>query len=81
MSHFYGTLQGGRGRASRCGTKKSGMETICASWKGAIMCRAWHDPATGEDRVVVTKMPWHGAGERKELYAGQIGSDVKGVKQ
>lgn len=41
MSRFYGTIQGTRGEATRCGDKASGMETYCASWDGAIRCKAF----------------------------------------
>ena len=73
MSHFYGTLTGCRGEASRCGSKKSGMETYCASWKGAIRCMAYFDEATGKDMVRVEKTTWQGKGEYKLLYLGEIG--------
>ena len=39
MAHFYGTCQGGRGQASRLGTKKSGMTTECNSWSIGATCR------------------------------------------
>jgi len=52
MSHFYGTLQGNRGEATRCGTKKSGIETYAASWKGAIRCHTYIN-AKGQDCVIV----------------------------
>lgn len=32
MAHFYGTVQGGRGEASRLGHKSSGMLTRCNSY-------------------------------------------------
>jgi len=73
MSHFYGTLKGTRGEATRCGTKNAGMETYCASWEGAIRCYAWHDKETGKDMVRVEKTTWQGMGEHKLLYLGEIG--------
>lgn len=74
MSHFYGTLQGSRGQASRCGTKKSGMVTYCASWSGAIRCHAYFNDK-GEDCVRVEKTTWHGYGDNKILYEGKIGKE------
>ena len=32
MSHYYGRLQGHRGEATRCGTKKSGVRVVARSW-------------------------------------------------
>jgi len=80
MSHFYGTLQGSRGQATRVGTKNSGLTTQCASWEGAIRCEAMHDKATGKDMVRVSKVTWHGAGEDKLLYLGMIGKSEEKLK-
>jgi hypothetical protein len=77
MSHFYGTVQGNRGKGTRGGSKESGMTTYCASWEGAVMCQAWHDKGSKMDMVRVEKVPWHGAGENKTLYIGPIGSESK----
>jgi hypothetical protein len=80
MSHFYGTLQGNRGEGTRGGTKASGMTTYCASWEGAVVCRAWHNKTTGKDMITVEKVPWHGAGENKLLYDGLIGKSEEKLK-
>lgn len=72
MAHFYGIAASGGGKSTRCGTKDSGMETICASWQGAVRCEAYVDEE-GRDCVRVEKMPWHGAGENRILYDGPIG--------
>ena len=74
MSWFYGTVQGNRGEASRGGSKESGLTTYCASWQGAIACYAYVDSKTGKDMVRVEKTTWHGAGEYKLLYEGEIGA-------
>ena len=75
MSHFYGTLQGTSGIKTTCtGTKKSGMETHCASWKGAVRCRAYVNDE-GKDWVTVEKIRWEGAGETRVLYDGPIGEE------
>lgn len=42
MAHFYGTLQGNRGEASRLGTKDSGITTYAASWEGAVRVHIWN---------------------------------------
>ena len=73
MSHFYGKLQGSRGEATRCGSKKSGMTTHCASYHGAVRCYAYYDEATDTDMVEVMLVPWHGAGHYQPLYTGPMG--------
>lgn len=73
MSHFYGTLQGTRGEATRCGTKNSGMVTHCASFKGAVRCRAYIDD--GIDMVQVDIVPWQGHGDFRLLYDGPISGE------
>lgn len=75
MSHFYGTLQGNRGEATRQGSKKSGIETSTASWEGAIHTRAFYNEETGNDWVRVTLGQWMGRGQSpsKILYYGPIG--------
>ena len=72
MSHFYGTLNGNRGEATRCGSKGSGLTTYCASWSGAVVCHAWHDEQTGTDMVRVELAPWRGVGVHRQLYSGPI---------
>lgn len=52
MAHFYGTIKGQRGQASRLGGKTSGLETYAASWQGAVSVRLWVDEATGKDMSV-----------------------------
>jgi hypothetical protein len=74
MSHFYGTLQGSRGEATRCGTKNSGMEAIAASWKGAIVTDLFID-SQGRDCYVVRQIPWHGVGINEEIARGVIGEE------
>jgi hypothetical protein len=82
MAHFYGVLQGSRGAATRCGTKGSGMVTTCASWTGAIKCRAYQKHRGGlgplEDWVEVCMVPWHGAGTTATIYDGPIGEFANG---
>lgn len=73
MSHFYGTLRGNRGEATRCGEQGSGIHTVAASWKGCIVVDLHHDKATGEDRYTVRQGVWHGAGIHEVIAEGVIG--------
>lgn len=36
MAHFYGSLKGNRGTATRCGTKASGISASVQSWDGSV---------------------------------------------
>lgn len=72
MAHFYGTLDGARGPATRCGTKTSGMRVVCASWDGAVKSTAYVN-SEGVDCVCVEKILWGGVGEIRLLYDGPIG--------
>ena len=73
MSHFYGTVQGNRGEASRGGSKDSGIISHIASWEGAIKVQAWYDEKIKKDMVRVKKTKWRGVGENKVLYEGEMG--------
>ena len=75
MSHFYGTVKGTNGKATRCGDKGSGMESYAASWQGAVKASIHFKSQTGEDLAVVELVPWHGKGIRKILYEGPIGGE------
>lgn len=37
MSKLYGSLQGCRGEATRCGSKNSGMRASVQSWNGSLV--------------------------------------------
>ena len=72
MARFMGTVQGGRGLTSRCG--HIGMETYCASWAGAVRCKAYVND-DGTDCVRVELTPWEGAGTYRLLYDGPINGE------
>ncbi len=73
MSHFYGTLQGTRGNATRCGDKKSGLQTVAASWAGAIRVYLYRKPGETFDRYTVRADPWYGVGDSALLAQGIVG--------
>ena len=76
MSHFYGTLNGSRGEATRQGTKNSGITVVAASWNGCIRVSMWHNEETGHDVFSVDQEPWHGAGDRHCLASGIVGRAI-----
>lgn len=69
MAHFYGTLQGNRGKATRCGAKSSTLQTVAAGWGGAINTVVWHDLRTGQDMYRVELTPWQGSGGECRVLA------------
>ena len=70
MAHFYGTLQGNRGRASRLGSKDSGLDVTAASWEGSVRVYLRHEK--GVDTAFVSLEPWYGKGESRVLYNGPV---------
>lgn len=70
MSHFYAIIQGSRGRATRCGTRQSGMVTQAASWSGSV--RVSLTERDGVDWAYVTLEPWHGTGDSRVIYDGPV---------
>ena len=71
MSQFYGTLQGNRGKASRCGSKSSGITTYATSGSGAVRVEVYED-STGREMTLVELVKWHGAGSNQVLYEGPV---------
>ena len=77
MAHFYGTLQGARGEATRLGHKSTGVTTRAASWAGCVRVELWHDEETDTDWARVSLEPWHGEGRQATLYVGPVsGADT-----
>ena len=72
MSHFYGALEGSHGQITRQGTKKSGLSTIAASWKGCIEVDLFLD-SQGRDCFAIYQNTWRGEGVKQEIAKGIIG--------
>jgi hypothetical protein len=77
MSHFYGTLQGNRGEATRCGHKTSGITVTGASWDGCVQTHLYYDKETNTDMVRVSLGRWRGNGTDRELYHGPVSGHVQ----
>ena len=60
MSHFYGSMQGSRGQATRCGTPKSGIDAHIRGWKIGARVRLRVD-ADGRDIMEVYKTAGSGS--------------------
>ncbi len=67
MSHFYATISGHRGLATRQGTKNSGMHSQTAGWRGCISVYAYEQD--GEDCYRVSLEPWQGSGGQSRMIA------------
>ena len=72
MAHFYATLDGNRGQATRMGSKASGIRTSTASWSGQVRTYLWNDAKTGVDMAEVRLETWHGQGTERLLYRGPV---------
>ncbi len=77
MAHFYGTLKGARGLATRLGHKATGIETWTASWKGSVRVSLYYNDAHeskdyGKDMALVELRPWRGIGSDVVLYHGPV---------
>lgn len=51
MSHFYGSVQGGRGKATRCGHVGTGLRVTAQSFTGSIIVQL--AVVNGEDSVAI----------------------------
>lgn len=70
MAHFYGTIKGQRGQASRLGSAKSGLEVRAASYSGAVA--VWLHEVAGVTIARVELDTHHGAGVSRVLYDGPV---------
>ena len=75
MAHFYGLVTGNTSKASRCGTKDSGMTGCVASWTGAIRTELWYAPEEDVNKYSVIMIPWRGVGPTRILNTGIVGRD------
>lgn len=71
MARFYGTVQGGRGVASRLGHQH--ITTVAASWRGAVQVTLTEDE-NGVTRARIETVRWQGAGASKLLFDGELSS-------
>lgn len=60
MAHFYGSIQGQRGEATRLGSKNSGLTAITAGWTGAISVTLSH--RDGKDVATIYRQPHKSSG-------------------
>ncbi|MFC1567354.1 hypothetical protein ACFL3R_00770 [Thermodesulfobacteriota bacterium] len=54
MSHFYSSIQGNRGEATRCGTKDSGIRGHIRGWDIGVRVHVFNRNGVDEVRVYKT---------------------------
>lgn len=77
MSHFYSRIQGNRGEATRCGTKKSGMSVSAKSWNTSVSVEYSYDDELKENYITIqiTNLKTH---ETKTVYHGPEDTKMNG---
>ena len=74
MAHFYGYVDGSaKNIATRCGTKRSSITSVAASWHGSIRTYMWYDEEEKVDKFEVYQIPWNGKGCVNFLARGIVG--------
>lgn len=53
MSAFYGTIEGQRGPATRCGSKSSGIKAAAQSWDGSVITTLRYGTRDDEEVLMV----------------------------
>jgi hypothetical protein len=75
MSALYGTIEGAKGMATRCGHRE--LVTHSACWNGAVRVELQHDKKTNSTSYRVELVPWRGTGKNKLLAEGKMEEIVK----
>lgn len=66
MSHFYDSIQGNRGEATRCGTKDSGMTAHIRGWNIGVAVSLYVD-SKGRDVVQVYRTTGSSGCDRERI--------------
>lgn len=77
MSALYGTIEGARGMATRCGHRE--LVTHSACWDGAVRVALEHDKKTNSTTYRIELVPWHGNGDNRLLAEGTMGKQEEAV--
>lgn len=56
MSHFYGGVRGGRGEATRCGSKRAGIQAYAKSWLTCVKVHYDHQDGVDSIRIVAREI-------------------------
>ena len=71
MSHFYSSIQGGRGEATRCGDKSNGVRATAQSFTGSVCTRMFVGD-DGDDWCEIEVAEGSRRCGGKSLYRGPI---------
>lgn len=69
MSHFYGSMQGNRGPATRGGSKASGLDAHIRGWHIGVQIMLRHNKDTNKDEIAVYKTGGSSDASKEELIA------------
>jgi len=73
MAQFYGEVKGsGFAPIHRVGTKKTGLESIAASYEGGIRVVLTHDEREGRDYARIESIRWPSRRLEEVLFEGPL---------
>lgn len=67
MAHFYGSMQGNRGEATRCGSKESGIEAHIRGWVIGVRVFCSYDEKLRKDVITIYKTSGSSGHQPSEL--------------
>lgn len=70
MAHFYGSMQGARGKTTRCGNKGSGIMAHVRGWDFGVMIQCDYHPVKGD--VVTIRLTSGSNGHSGDLSIGPL---------
>lgn len=71
MASLYGSLQGCRGEATRCGSKSSGVRASVQSWQGSLI--SYMDLDDNENPIITLKTSEGSSGYGNEtIFIGSL---------
>ena len=80
MAQFQADIEGTRGRASRLGTKTSGMLAVVRSWEGQVSVYLSHHDDVDHAYVTLEPHSSHGGSGRIVLYDGPCSGWRQAIK-
>jgi len=72
VAHFYGSIKGQRGEATRCGAKCSGYRAMAQGWQGGLEVYLYHDDNSQTDQFAVFLTGGGNGCGRIQLASGEL---------
>jgi hypothetical protein len=69
MAHFYASIQGNRGEATRCGSKTSGLTSTVSGWDIGVEVTLEYDANLGTDIVHIYATEGSNGCSRKRILS------------